>query len=44
MLEGVLDPGDSGGGVMDSIKGLFSDVILLDNDWEDFELEFEEAQ
>jgi len=44
MLEGVLDPSDSGGGVMDSIKGLFSDVILLDNDWEEYEVEFEEAQ
>jgi hypothetical protein len=29
---------------MDSIKGLFSDVILLDNDWEEYEVEFEEAQ
>ncbi len=44
MLEGVLDPSGSGEGVMDSIKGLFSDVILLDNDWKDYEVEFEEAQ
>ncbi len=44
MLEGVLDPSDSGKSVMDSLKGLFSGIILLDNDWEDFELEFGEAQ
>lgn len=45
MLEGVLNPSDSGGGVMNTLKGLFSDLILLDNDWDylDYE-EFEEAQ
>ncbi|MCB1106836.1 MAG: AsmA family protein [Chlamydiia bacterium] len=44
MLEGVLNPNQSGKGVMDTLKGLFSDAILLDNDWDEFELEFEEAQ
>lgn len=45
MLEGVLSPGESGGGVMNTLKGLFSDLILLDNDWEYLENdEFEEAQ
>lgn len=44
MLDGILNPNDSGGGVMDTLKGLFSDVILLDNEWEDLVLELEEAQ
>ncbi|QVL57058.1 MAG: AsmA family protein [Simkaniaceae bacterium] len=45
MLEGVLNPSDSGGGVMNTLKGLFSDLILLDNDWDYWEQEeFEEAQ
>ncbi|MCB1109647.1 MAG: AsmA family protein [Chlamydiia bacterium] len=44
MLDGILNPSDSGGGVMDTLKGLFSDAILLDNDWEDLVLELEEAQ
>lgn len=44
MLDGIMNPSDSGGGVMNTLKGLFSDVILLDNDWEDFEIEFEEHQ
>ncbi|NRA90099.1 MAG: hypothetical protein HRU43_03090 [Simkaniaceae bacterium] len=39
MLEGVLNPADSKGGVMDTLKGLFSDVILLDNDWGALEAE-----
>ncbi|MCB1082448.1 MAG: hypothetical protein KDK63_04815 [Chlamydiia bacterium] len=44
MIEGIF-PGDSGGGVMNTIKGLFSDLILLDNDWNDLEIEeLEEAQ
>ena len=34
MLEGVLRPGDSGGGI-GPLKGLFSDLILLDNNWND---------
>ena len=44
MLEGVMNPSDKGKGAIDPLKGLFSNVILLDNDWEDFELEFEEYQ
>ncbi len=37
MLEGVINPKGSGGGAMDTLRGLFSDAILLDNDWGDFE-------
>lgn len=44
MLEGILNPSDSGGGVMNTLKGLFSDLILLDNDWEYLEEEYREAQ
>lgn len=44
MLEGILNPSDSDGGVMNTLKGLFSDLILLDNDWEYLEEEYEEAQ
>ena len=45
MLDGIMNPSDSGGGVMNTLKGLFSDLILLDNDWEYLEAEeFEEAQ
>jgi hypothetical protein len=44
MLEGVLDPGSSDGGVMNSLKGLFSEAILLDNDWQDAEMEHENTQ
>lgn len=43
MLDGVLNPGDSGGGVMNTLKGLFSDHILLDNDWDDLEWEVDAA-
>lgn len=43
MLEGVINPNGSEG-IMNSIKGLFSDLIILDNDWETSELAFEEAQ
>ncbi len=43
MLDGVLNPGDSGGGVMNTLKGLFSDQILLDNDWDELEWEAQEA-
>jgi len=44
MLENVINPGDSGGGVMDTLKGLFSEAILLDNDWDDFEMDIEDYQ
>ncbi|MCP5506351.1 MAG: hypothetical protein H7A38_05665 [Chlamydiales bacterium] len=44
MLDGVLNPNNSGGGVMNTLKGLFSDLILLDNDWEYLEEEYEIAQ
>ncbi|NGX51108.1 MAG: hypothetical protein K1060chlam2_00965, partial [Chlamydiae bacterium] len=44
MLEGVLDPGNRGGSAIDTLKGLFSEVILLDNDWEGLDLEIEEHQ
>jgi len=36
MLDNLLPGGDSGGSPLNTLKGLFSDLILLDNDWEDF--------
>ncbi len=45
MLEGILNPSDSGGNAIDTLRGLFSDLILLDNDWEYLEEEdLKEAQ
>jgi len=44
MLDGVLNPQDSGGGVMNTLKGLFSDLILLDNEWDYLEYEYEELE
>ena len=45
MLEGVLDPNESSKGIMNTLKGLFSENVLLDNDWGDFEKEeYKEAQ
>lgn len=37
MLEGILNPNQSENNVIDTLKGLFSDLIILDNNWEDFE-------
>jgi len=34
MLEEILNPNDSKKGVIDTLKGLFSELILLDNEWE----------
>ena len=44
MLDGILNPQDSGGGVMNTLKGLFSDLILLDNEWDYLEQEYEELE
>jgi hypothetical protein len=37
MLDGILNPNDAGGGVTNTLKGLFSGLILLDNEWNDLE-------
>ncbi|MCB1068033.1 MAG: hypothetical protein KDK56_07585 [Simkania sp.] len=42
MLENVMPGSKSGGGAMDTLKGLFSDLILLDNNWDD--IFYEEAE
>jgi len=42
MLDNIVPGGKSGGGAMDTLKGLFSDLILLDNDWD--EVFYEEAE
>lgn len=42
MLDNIVPGGNSGGGAVDTLKGLFSDLILLDNDWE--EVFYEEAE
>lgn len=42
MLENIVPGGNSGGGAVDTLKGLFSDLILLDNDWD--EVFYEEAE
>ncbi|MDN3509636.1 MAG: hypothetical protein P0S93_06485 [Candidatus Neptunochlamydia sp.] len=42
MLDGVLNPQDSHEGVINTLKGLFSDLILLDNEWDYLEYECEE--
>ena len=37
MLEGILNPNQSENNVLETLKGLFSELIILDNNWEDFE-------
>lgn len=44
MLDGILTPQDSGGSAMNTLKGLFSDLILLDNEWGYLEHEYEEFE
>jgi hypothetical protein len=46
MVEGIVNPNDASGGVMNTLKGLFSDLILLDNEWQylDEDEQYEEAQ
>jgi hypothetical protein len=39
MLDGILNPNNAGGGVTNTLKGLFSGLILLDNDWNDLEIQ-----
>lgn len=39
MLEEVLKPSGSDRNTIETLKGLFSDAVLLDNDWEDLEQE-----
>jgi len=42
MLENLVPGGDSGGSPIDALKGLFSDLILLDNNWD--EVFYDEAE
>lgn len=44
MLDGILTPQDSGGSAINTLKGLFSDLILLDNEWGYLEREYEEFE
>ncbi|MDJ0651750.1 MAG: hypothetical protein QNJ27_01900 [Simkaniaceae bacterium] len=45
ILDGVLNPQDASAGVRHTLKGLLSNLILLDNGWDDPEYEeLEEAQ